>query len=76
MTTLLICIIAIIAPLLLVLGTLVLLGKFDNLLLKNAAKKGEAINLARSRKILGLSLLSDSVVGPAICVAVFYLCSK
>jgi hypothetical protein len=76
MTTLLICIIAIIAPLFLVLGTLVLLGKFDNLLLKNAAKKGEAINLARSRKILGLSLLSDSVVGPAICVAVFYLCSK
>jgi hypothetical protein len=76
MTTLLICIIAIIAPLFLVLGTLVLLGKFDNLLLKNAAKKGETINLARSRKILGLSLLSDSVVGPAICVAVFYLCSK
>ena len=76
MTTLLICIIAIIAPLFLVLRTLVLLGKFDNLLLKNAAKKGEAINLARSRKILGLSLLSDSVVGPAICVAVFYLCSK
>ena len=76
MTTLLICIIAIIAPLLLVLGTLVLLGKFDNLLLKNAAKKGETINLARSRKILGLTLLSDSVVGPAICVAVFYLCSK
>ena len=76
MTTLLICIIAIIAPLFLVLGTLVLLGKFDNLLLKNAAKKGEAINLARSRKILGLSLLSDSVVGPAICVAVFYFCSK
>ena len=76
MTTLLICIIAIIAPLFLVLGTLVLLGKFDNLLLKNAAKKGEAINLARSRKILGLTLLSDSVVGPAICVAVFYLCSK
>lgn len=76
MTTLLICIIAIIAPLFLVLGTLVLLGKFDNLLLKNAAKKGETINLERSRKILGLSLLSDSVVGPAICVAVFYLCSK
>lgn len=76
MTTLLICIIAIIAPLFLVLGTLVLLGKFDNLLLKNAAKKGETINLARSRKMLGLSLLSDSVVGPAICVAVFYLCSK
>lgn len=76
MTTLLICIIAIIAPLFLVLGTLVLLGKFDNLLLKNAAKKGEAINLARSRKILGLTLLSDSVVGPAICVAVFYFCSK
>jgi hypothetical protein len=76
MTTLLICIIAIIAPLFLVLGTLVLLGKFDNLLLKNAAKKGETINLARSRKILGLTLLSDSVVGPAICVAVFYLCSK
>lgn len=76
MTTLLICIIAIIAPLFLVLGTLVLLGKFDNLLLKNAAKKGETINLERSRKILGLTLLSDSVVGPAICVAVFYLCSK
>lgn len=76
MTTLLICIIAIIAPLFLVLGTLVLLGKFDNLLLKNAARKGETINLARSRKILGLTLLSDSVVGPAICVAVFYLCSK
>ena len=74
MTTLLICIIAIIAPLFLVLGTLVLLGKFDNLLLKNAAKKGEAIDLARSRKVLGWSLISDSVVFPAIMVAIFYFC--
>ena len=74
MTTLLICIIAIIAPLFLVLGTLVLLGKFDNLLLKNAAKNGETIDLARSRKILGWALLSDSVVAPAIFVAVFYFC--
>ena len=74
MTTLLICIIAIIAPLFLVLGTLVLLGKFDNLLLKNAAKKGVTINLARSRKMLGWSFLSDSVVAPAIFVAVFYFC--
>ena len=71
-----IVIIAVIAPLFLVLGILTLLGKFDGFLLKNAAKKGEAINLERSRKILGLTLLSDSVVGPAICVAVFYLCSK
>lgn len=74
MTTLLICIIAIIAPLFLVLGTLVLLGKFDNLLLKNAAKNGETIDLARSRKILGWAFLSDSVVAPAIFAAVFYFC--
>ena len=76
MNTLLICIIAIIAPLSLVAGILVLLGKFDNILLKNAAKNGENINLARSRKILGLTLLSDSIVLPVLTLAVFYFCSK
>ena len=74
MTTLLICIIAIIAPLFLVLGTLVLLGKFDNLLLKNAAKNGTNVNIALQRKIIGIVLLSDSVVVPAMVAAIYYLC--
>ena len=69
-----IVIIAIIAPLFLVLGILAFLGKFDGFLLKNAAKKGETIDLARSRKVLGWSLISDSVVFPAIMVAIFYFC--
>ena len=69
-----IVIIAVIAPLFLVLGILTLLGKFDGFLLKNAAKKGETIDLARSRKVLGWSLISDSVVFPAIMVAIFYFC--
>ena len=69
-----IVIIAVIAPLFLVLGILTLLGKFDGFLLKNAAKNGETIDLARSRKILGWAFLSDSVVAPAIFVAVFYFC--
>ena len=69
-----IVIIAIIAPLFLVLGILAFLGKFDGFLLKNAAKNGETIDLARSRKVLGWSLISDSVVFPAIMVAIFYFC--
>ncbi len=74
MSSFLIYAIAVVAPILLVMGILVLLGKFDTVLLKNAAKKGEAIDLARSRKVLGWSLISDSVVAPAIFVAVFYFC--
>lgn len=74
MSSFLIYAIAVVAPILLVMGILVLLGKFDTVLLKNAAKKGEAIDLARSRKVLGWAFLSDSVVAPAIFVAVFYFC--
>ena len=72
MNTLLICIIAIIAPLSLVAGTLVLLGKFDNLLLKNAAKNGRNVNVALQRKVVGIALLSDAVVIPAMLAAIFY----
>ena len=74
MSSFLIYAIAVVAPILLVMGILVLLGKFDTVLLKNAAKNGETIDLARSRKILGWAFLSDSVVAPAIFVAVFYFC--
>ena len=74
MSSFLIYAIAVVAPIFLVMGILVLLGKFDNVLLKNAAKKGKAIDLARSRKVLGWSLISDSVVLPAIMVAIFYFC--
>lgn len=74
MSSFLIYAIAVVAPILLVMGILVLLGKFDTVLLKNAAKKGEAIDLARSRKVLGWSLIGDSVVFPAIMVAIFYFC--
>ena len=74
MSSFLIYAIAVVAPILLVMGILVLLGKFDTVLLKNAAKNGETIDLARSRKILGWSFLSDSVVAPAIFVAVYYFC--
>lgn len=74
MSSFLIYAIAVVAPILLVMGILVLLGKFDTVLLKNAAKKGETIDLARSRKVLGWSLISDSVVFPAIMVAIFYFC--
>ena len=74
MSSFLIYAIAVVAPILLVMGILVLLGKFDNVLLKNAAKNGETIDLARSRKVLGWAFLSDSVVAPAIFVAVYYFC--
>ena len=74
MSSFLIYAIAVVAPILLVMGILVLLGKFDTVLLKNAAKNGETIDLARSRKMLGWAFLSDSVVAPAIFVAVFYFC--
>lgn len=74
MSSFLIYAIAVVAPILLVMGILVLLGKFDTVLLKNAAKNGETIDLARSRKVLGWAFLSDSVVAPAIFVAVFYFC--
>ena len=74
MSSFLIYAIAVVAPILLVMGILVLLGKFDTVLLKNAAKNGETIDLARSRKMLGWAFLSDSVVAPAIFVAVYYFC--
>ena len=74
MSSFLIYAIAVVAPIFLVMGILVLLGKFDNILLKNAAKNGETIDLARSRKVLGWAFLSDSVVAPAIFVAVYYFC--
>ena len=74
MSSFLIYAIAVVAPILLVMGILVLLGKYDTVLLKNAAKNGETIDLARSRKVLGWAFLSDSVVAPAIFVAVFYFC--
>ena len=74
MSSFLIYAIAVVAPILLVMGILVLLGKFDTVLLKNAAKKGETIDLARSRKVLGWAFLSDTVVAPAIFVAVYYFC--
>lgn len=74
MSSFLIYAIAVVAPILLVMGILVLLGKFDNIILKNAAKNGETIDLARSRKMLGWAFLSDSVVAPAIFVAVYYFC--
>lgn len=74
MSSFLIYAIAVVAPIFLVMGILVLLGKFDGFLLKNAAKNGETIDLARSRKVLGWAFLSDSVVAPAIFVAVFYFC--
>ena len=74
MSSFLIYAIAVVAPILLVMGILVLLGKFDTVLLKNAAKNGETIDLARSRKVLGWAFLSDSVVAPAIFVAVFCFC--
>lgn len=72
MNTLLICIIAVIAPLSLVAGILVLLGKFDNILLKNAAKNGRNVNIALQRKVVGIALLSDAVVIPAMLAAIFY----
>lgn len=72
MNTLLICIIVVIAPLSLVAGILVLLGKFDNILLKNAAKNGRNVNIALQRKVVGIALLSDAVVIPAMLAAIFY----
>ena len=74
MPIVLIIIIAIIAPLSLVAGVLVLLGKFDNLLLKNAAKNGRNVNIALQRKVVGIALLSDAVVIPAMLAAIFYFC--
>ena len=74
MTTLLIFLIVFISVTSLVAGTLVLLGKFDNYFLKNAAKNGTNVNIALQRKIIGIVLLSDSVVVPAMVAAIYYLC--
>ena len=54
-------------------GVLILSGKFDGQLLKSAQKKGVPIDVNRNRRILGCTLIFDSIVIPLVLAFVFGL---
>lgn len=67
------CIAAVTFMVLFALGVLMLLGKFDGLILKSAQKKGESVDVKRNRRILGYSFLADSIIVPLMIAFLFGL---